>query len=552
MFNTVDPAANVDTAGVTTSGDATYVYADAAAAGTAGNPVSDLEEKLIRLISRRHPEYNENIEHWEFLEETYEGGREWFEKNIHKYFKEGENEFKQRKCRAYRFNHTREVVDLIQKYIFKSVVSRKEDAPDVVKAFWDEATLSDLNIDQFMNLVSKYTSIYGGIWIFLDTTKTGEIQTKAQEKEQAQIYAYIKTPEDVLDVSLDDNGNVNWILTREKFRDDADPINSTGLVMEQFRLTMKDRYMVIRKIPEANNKFKVVLVDMGLNSMGFVPAFYATHLPTDEVFDAPGLIDDIAYQDKAVANYLSNLDAIIQDQTFSQLAMPAQSVMPEGTSTDQLKEMGTKRVFLYDSEGGEPKYLSPDPKQAGVILQVVNKIIGEIYHTIGMAGERTKSDNAVGIDNSSGVAKAYDFERVNALLAAKAQSLQIIENRMIEMVLMIAGEDNDNDTTTDDEYVTYPSTFDVRSVYDEFTIAEKLVLIEAPDSVRREQMDQVIDKLFPYLDDVKLKQMKDELKDWPPPPVDPAAQGGLGANNKTLSMKPLKLNRQGEVTKATK
>jgi hypothetical protein len=50
---------------------------------------------------------------------------------------------------------------------------------------------------------------------------------------------------------------------------------------------------------------------------------------------------------------------------------------------------------------------------------VISKIINEIYHSVGLAGERTKEDNSQGIDNSSGVAKAYDFERVNALLAPR-------------------------------------------------------------------------------------------------------------------------------------
>ncbi|MEZ6841312.1 hypothetical protein ABVN80_14665 [Acinetobacter baumannii] len=39
-------------------------------------------------------------------------------------------------------------------------------------------------------------------------------------------------------------------------------------------------------------------------------------------------------------------------------------------------------------------------------MTTINKIIGEIYHTVGLAGERTKQDNAVGIDNSSGVAES--------------------------------------------------------------------------------------------------------------------------------------------------
>lgn len=101
----------------------------------------------------------------------------------------------------------------------------------------------------------------------------------------------------------------------------------------------------------------------------------------------------------------------------------------------KLIEMGTKRLFTYDgSDGAKPYYLSPDVKQADLIIQVVTKIINEIYHTVGLAGERTKQDNAVGIDNSSGVAKAYDFERVNALLAAKADSLEAIENKIVDLV----------------------------------------------------------------------------------------------------------------------
>ena len=49
---------------------------------------------------------------------------------------------------------------------------------------------------------------------------------------------------------------------------------------------------------------------------------------SESPYFSPSLIDDIAYLDRAVANYLSNLDAIIQDQTFSQLAIPVQSLLP--------------------------------------------------------------------------------------------------------------------------------------------------------------------------------------------------------------------------------
>jgi hypothetical protein len=166
-----------------------------------------------------------------------------------------------------------------------------------------------------------------------------------------------------------------------------------------------------------------------------------------------------------------------------------------------------------------PEYLSPDPKQAQMILSVINKIINEIYHTVGLAGERTKQDNALGIDNSSGVAKAYDFERVNALLQAKADSLEVFENKLVKLVALWNGDE----AQVTQDYVSYPDNFDTRGLYDEFDIAARLMLVMAPDSVRQQQMETLIDKLFPQLaKDLKAKMLSD-LKDWP---VDPIAAAG--------------------------
>ena len=197
--------------------------------------------------------------------------------------------------------------------------------------------------------------------------------------------------------------------------------------------------------------------------------------------------------------------------------MPAQGLLPGDDGFDKLVEMGTKRMFTYDGESGNaPFYLSPDPKQAEIIVTVIQKIINEIYHSVGMAGERTKSDNSAGIDNSSGVAKAYDFERVNALLASKADALDRAEEKMIHLVNLWNGEDDSNE-----EIVKYPDDFDVRGLYDEFDIAERLSLVAAPDSVRQEQMKLLIDKLFPQIEKSIKATMISDLKAWPPAAPEP-------------------------------
>lgn len=486
---------------------------------------STTSKQLKELVQRRHPQFEDHLAHWAFLEATYDGGREWFKENIFRYIKEGDSEFKDRVERAYRFNHTREVVDLINKYLFKqNIVRNEEDAPESVKKFWKRSTRNGMGISDFSRQISKKTSIYGRVAIVVDrTTAEGEIVSKADEKAaNLQTYAYIVPPEQVLDYSYDEQGALNWILLLEQVRDDADPLSSSGKVGVRYRLWTKDYWLLIEEKGKGRTKTWEI-TDSGAHDLGEVPVVLADHIVSDDMYVSPAMIDDIAYLDRAVANYLSNIDAIIQDQTFSQLAMPSQGVSPGDDAYDKMKEMGTKRIFLYD--GGEaankPFYLSPDVKQAQVIITTIKTIINEIYHTVGLAGERTKQDNALGIDNSSGVAKAYDFERVNALLAAKADSLEITENKIVRLVCLWNGE---NMPDEEKELVTYPNNFDTRGLYDEFDLAARLMLVDAPDSVRREQMQSVLDKLFPQLPQAKRVEIEKELKDWPPQDVvDPLA-----------------------------
>ncbi|MDR9847027.1 phage portal protein [Herbaspirillum huttiense] len=507
---------------LTPGGIATVDPKDVSAVAPAA--MTDDQKKLKALIERRHPAYSDASKHWQFLDATYEGGRAWFnEDNIFRYVKEGDGEYRDRLRRCYRFNHSREVVDLLNKYLFKQNITRSDDAPESVKQFWNKATKDGLTVKDFSRQVGKKTSIYGRVGVVVDNTNTGgAIVSKADEKQaNIRTYAYIVTPIQILDYAYDDDGDLNWILISEVARDDADPMSSSGAQLERWRLWTKNEWHLFER-QKRGRRDVIVEIGQGAHNLGEVPVIFADHIISDEKYVAPSLIDDIAYLDRAVANYLSNLDEIIQDQTFSQLVMPAQNVMPGDDNYAKLVEMGTKRTFLYDGEGGRgPEYISPDPRQAQLILSVINKIINEIYHTVGLAGERTKQDNALGIDNSSGVAKAYDFERVNALLQAKADSLEAFESKLARLVALWNGDEG---RMGEKSLISYPDNFDTRGLYDEFDIAARLSLVDAPQVVRQEQMKMLIDKLFPQLaKDIK-DQMLEQLKEWPKDPIEMAAE----------------------------
>lgn len=520
-----------------------------------------LEDVYRAMFERRHPAYHDMQGHWAFLRATYRGGREWFNENIFKYVKEGQDEFEERKRRAYRFNHTREVVDLVQKYLFKAPVKRDvEGADPVVNKFWERSTRTGLKIDDLMRLASTDSAITGRIAIVVDNyTPFADAQNVSiadAEKAGAGTFAYIVDTPDILDYAWGDDGGLLWITLQEFLRDDANPVTASGDSIRRVRLWTRESWFLfeeraaeganISSTGAANNKI-VEKIDEGKHGLGFVPVKLFDNVATERKYNVPSLIDDIAYLDRAIANYLSNLDAIIQDQTFSQLAIPAQSLT--GDQKDAKKHMitvGTNRIFTYDGGLGstaKPEFLSPDPKQAGVIMDVISKIINEIYSTIGLAGERTKQDNSVGIDNSSGVAKAYDFERVNSLLFAKGQRCEHVENWLVDTVLAWNSK-----TPPVEPLVTYPSSFDVASLGDELVTSEALSKVSAPIEIRREQMKKVAEKLFPQVTIERWNAIERAIEKWED--AQPPAQPPQTATSSTK--KPVAApNRQGSVTPDT-
>lgn len=496
-------------------------------ADTSNKPLLPTDQKVLKnLVSRRHPEYARKESKWDFMYDTYLGTREWFDHNIFRFNREGPETYKGRVERAYRFNHTREVVDLVNKYLFKIPPLRDPEVDSTLAQFRTRATLSGLSLNEFERQVGRAASIFGRVYVVVDNNYADRNPVSIADAREmdSRLYAYLVQPENFLDCGFDEDGQFEWVLLQENHRDDNNPFTSSGDVMPIFRLWTKQYWVKLSR----NQRGRVSIDDSGFHDLGVVPVVKCDHIESAEKYTVPALIEDIAYLDRAVANYLSNLDQIINDQTFSQLVMPAQSVlggMPsgvkqtaDGTNHDEMQrqmvKMGTSQILVYDGEHGQPPaYISPDPHQAQMIVTAVKQIINEIYHTVGLAGERTKSDNSMGIDNSSGVAKAYDFERVNALLSAKGNAMQSFSNRL-ETLVRIYGGEKITFATSGNDTVLYSMNFDVRNLVEDLSVANELALMQAPMPIRRMQMKSVVDKLWPLVEASKRKEMDAAIDAW--------------------------------------
>lgn len=454
--------------------------------------------KINQLIERRHPEYRRMSSKWDFFLDSYMAPIDEFATNyLFQNEKEGDDEFRQRCDRAYRENHSKRVVDLINTYLFKeSAVRKTEDTH--IKQFFKDVDGKGHNMTQFMKAVSLYSSILGRVYIVVDRRDPEQATGTYKDDLEAKPYCYILQPQDVLDISFDAHGRVLWALVREKYREDEDPFTGTGEMKNRFRLWQGGKWWLWdeggKEIESGDTKLKDCPI-IPVNNEESVSNYYA-----------PSLIADVSYLDRSIFNNYSRLDVIVNDQTFSQLIFPIEGALTTSVVDDQelqgeMMQRAVNRILFY-AAGAEskPEYISPDASQAEFVLSMIQHQTKQVYACVGLQNEGSGETK----DYKSGVSKSYDFDKLNKLLASKASNLEQAEERLIEMVKQW------KDTTGDVE-IEYPDEFDVRSLQQEIMFAQELSLLDISDKFIKRIYKRVVDKALPKLPEKELKEIHDEI-----------------------------------------
>jgi hypothetical protein len=451
------------------------------------------------------------------------------DRNLFKYFKEGAEEYRDRLLRSHRNNYCKKVVDQIRAFVGRKPPLRQESkASEALRRFWDNADGKGRNIDRHMMIQLQWAMVFGQVWALVD--KPSEfVESMDEEMEIGLPFVRLYFPFDVLDGGLDEMGNLKWLLVRDLIRDDDDPMSASPSVPHY---TLWDRAgwrVFIRNTAGSKEDQKarpfIELPELGgTHDLGIVPFRALKFTESDDAFVTPGLLDDIAHLDRDIFNKQSQLDTIIYDQTFSQLAMPADAVIlnsverAEGsensaaietsreTTRQRIIEMGTKRVFLFNGNTQHPpRYLSPDASQAQTIRSTIKDNIDEIYRLAGLLGEVGRE-----VKTQSGVSKAYDFDRLNKALTFAAQELEQMEQWIAQVVelWMATGEPQ----PIDEGLVGYPRDFDIMGLLEELDIAVRTdeYDLHSP-SAEGELRKRLIKRLFPALPETALKAMMGEV-----------------------------------------
>lgn len=507
-------------------------------------------KNLPGTLSFRHPEYERRWWWWEFSRVSYVGGREYYEParlsveytgpasiersadgvlpaNVTAYYRsllfrharETETEFEQRRKKAYYYNFVAPVVNSLVSHATKKKATRQmgpsdpppsmappkpgEDKPPAFGAKpatdgedaqpstgkppaapkpkpqhpieeWWEAVDEErqTSIDQWMMTGLRWAQIYGIYWACMDVDPDGD----------GLPYVYWAPPQDVIDWHTDAEGIVwlkQFILTeqeRASWKDELKPVY-------RFRIWYRDRVEEY----QADDRGGEVLLSTRPHNLGRVPwePLYSRRV-TDYTFpDGVPLVGDLCKVANNVYQLCSWVNELFGDQTFSQL------VIPDPTGKLDKVQLGTKRFLGFDpqGQGGEPKYMSPDPEQARVLMEGIGMAIELARQMAGVGRGRSEGSK----QKSSAEALELESDDKRSILSDIAAEAQDFERRLARMFLQLK---EGAETDTDDLIVTYSEEFDVRGFEAEINEVLALSKVEMPPAIMAEFRKELIRRKF--------------------------------------------------------
>ncbi len=448
------------------------------------------------LLDNRHPDYEKMAPSWAFWQASYNGGAEYDAgENLFRFPRETEKNYDERKKRAARMNYTRQVQDLIVQYLTKEAPDRKKDAASQpVQDFWENCDRQGKSLDDFMRDVAVWIGVYGNQYLVVDNPTGVAVNKAEQDAKGLKPYVYSVSPLDMLDFVRDPiTGYITQALVREYYRAPVNLLEPREGDEKQVRYrvwvnTESGVYWALYVLDKDKQPLKTADGILGINRVPII----------EVVKTGRSMIDDVSTLDRQVYNYNSLIDQIAYDQTFSTLCMPWTNGSTEDFYDNWELKLGTKSILPYQAENGQmPTYISPDAAQASILIQAVEKKITTIYQaknlqdTVGSAQQ-----NGGNVSAQSGIAKGYDFEKLNAGLAQYADDLEKADEQLAELVGLWMGETK----AIAPDLIDYPDTFDTKTLMQDLTEYAQLQINVQSPTFKKIQQKKLVKKADPKMD----------------------------------------------------
>jgi len=456
------------------------------------------EDRLTQAVLRKRAEYRRAERGYRFFEDSYKGGADYVESdNLYMHtFEDGEG-FRERKERSYYYNYCAPIVNAYNSFIYRQKIVRdfgKLADSALFGLFLGNCDRQGNSYEDFIRGASKWSSVTGIQFILVD--KPAETAATMKEEMERGIYPYFVRvpPTSVWDWGLDRWGNLLWAKILETHADEGEFGKDAAGVM-RFRVWYRDRWELY-EVEQSGGGRNARKADEGEHPVGEVPLVPVCHF-AEEPMTGFSLLNDIAYVNRALYNWCSLLDEILYRQTFSQLVMPED---PKSPIND--KALGTARGLGFPPDSRHaPHFISPDASQARVLMEQIERGIEEIYRLATLRG-------AIGVaEESSGVARSYDFMITNNTLSSKALNMEEAEMKALRFWAKWQGIEEPGNV------VEYPGEFEVSSLGEEMENILKAAELGISERFQQVMKERIVKRMAPRLPREDMERILGEIRD---------------------------------------
>ena len=441
-------------------------------------------------IEYQHPDYENNVNRWEFYVRSYMGGEDYRDGSyLTSYLNEDKNAYTRRLALTPLDNHCRNVIHVYSSFLWRVHPTRNfagmEGSADL-EAFIKDANLDGQNFNSFMREAQIWSSVYGHVWLMMDKPQSNA-GTRAEEMAQEiRPYVTLITPENVYDWRWERQPSGRHELVYLKIRESVDRVDGTTTVTH-FREWYKDKICLIRY-----DGASATLLEEIDNPIGKIPA---VNLPANRsIVRGMGISDisDIAYMQQSIYQELSEIEQLIRISNHPTLVKTYE--------TDASAGAGAVINISEDSDAGlKPYQLQPSGANLDAIRASITDKIESINRMAHMGAVR--GTEAV---LQSGVAMQTEFQMLNAKLSEKADILELAEEQLWMFYCLWQGHD------PHEVEISYPDSFDIRDYESELRFLQTAKASGVRSDVFAKAIDKQIADLI--LDDELLASAHEEIE----------------------------------------
>ena len=426
---------------------------------------------------------NEQKETYRLLLDGYNGTGGFSDGSyLRQHPRESPTKYQLRKDLAYYLNYLKPCVDAHVSPVFKVDAARDWSGQGATlwETFCADVDFTGRSIENLMKQAAVKSKLCGVSFIVVDRVADGELPLTvgAMASDRNNLpYAYVVDAIRVEEIVADKFGRITKFVFTERDADEK--------AMNPAKRTLTAEGWELKDSKGTRS---------GSWNLGMVPVIplYSKDGASDDLLP-PSEFLAVAQTNHAIYNMSSWLSEILVNQTFSILTYPS-------VDLDKLT-IGTNNAIGYPPESSnKPEFISPSPDPAQILSENINRLQEECYRMAAVV-------NVTGVrSQSSGIAKAWDFEQTNQILSDFAQQVEVAEKRLAMLFARFCG--------TQLEYsVKYPNDYNVSDVENELAKAEIAKGLAFGDAFNVEVFKRILTAYLPELEDDEFDRLVKAYED---------------------------------------